>query len=71
MVNEQCELELQIGSYMDKILCDVMHMDVCHIFLERPWQFDRTVVHDGKRNLQIPKGWHQPYLVAITRGRNF
>ena len=25
-------------------------MDVCHILLGRPWQYDRKVVHDGKTN---------------------
>ena len=24
IVNEQCELELQIGNYKDKVVCDVM-----------------------------------------------
>jgi hypothetical protein len=27
-----------------------MPMDVCHVLLERPWQFDNKVVHDGRRN---------------------
>ena len=31
-------------------MCDVMPMDVCHILLERPWQYDRGAMHDGKRN---------------------
>ncbi|GAA0167707.1 hypothetical protein LIER_22579 [Lithospermum erythrorhizon] len=40
-----------IGSkYKDKAWCDVIAMDACHILLGRPWQFDRHVVHDGKRN---------------------
>ena len=30
--------------------CDIMPMDVCHILLGRPWQYDRKVVHDGKTN---------------------
>jgi hypothetical protein len=25
-------------------------MDVCHILLGRPWQYDRNVVHDGRKN---------------------
>jgi hypothetical protein len=25
-------------------------MDVCHIFLGRPWQFNRNVIHDGRKN---------------------
>lgn len=50
LVNEQCEEELQLGKYKDKILCDVMPMDVCHIFLGRPWKYDRGAMHDGKIN---------------------
>eukprot|EP00253_Pinus_taeda_P012663 PITA_12663 len=49
LVNEQCEVELQLGKYKDKIVCDVMPMDVCHILLGRPWQYDRGAMHDGKR----------------------
>lgn len=37
LVNEQCGVEFQIYSYKDKVLCDVMPMDVCHILLGRPW----------------------------------
>eukprot|EP00253_Pinus_taeda_P021142 PITA_21142 len=50
LVDEQCEVEFQIGKYKDKILCDVMPMDVCHLLLGRPWQFERSAVHDGKTN---------------------
>eukprot|EP00253_Pinus_taeda_P021605 PITA_21605 len=50
LVDEQCEVEFQIGKYTNKILCDVMPMDVCHLLLGRPWQFDRSAVHDGKTN---------------------
>jgi hypothetical protein len=25
-------------------------MDVCHVLLGRPWQYDRNVIHDGKMN---------------------
>lgn len=25
-------------------------MDVCHLLLGRPWQFDRSVLHDGRQN---------------------
>eukprot|EP00253_Pinus_taeda_P018649 PITA_18649 len=27
-----------------------MSMDACHILLGRPWQYDRSVVHDGRKN---------------------
>ena len=50
LVNEQCEMEFQLGSYKDRIMCDVMPMDVCHILLGRPWQYDKGAMHDGKNN---------------------
>jgi hypothetical protein len=33
-----------------EILCDVIPMDVCHVLLGRLWQYDRNVVHDGRKN---------------------
>lgn len=50
ILTEQCKVEIQIGTYKDVILCDVMPMDVCHILLGRPWQFDQKAIHDGRRN---------------------
>ena len=49
-MNEQRNVEFQIGTYKDEILCDIMPMDVCHILLGRPWQYDRKSVHDGRKN---------------------
>ncbi|KAH9668899.1 hypothetical protein KPL70_021564 [Citrus sinensis] len=50
-VSKRCLVSLSIGSiYKDKIWCDVMVMDVCQLLLGRPRQYDRNVVHDGKRN---------------------
>ena len=50
LVTEQSEFDFQIRSYKDKVTCDIMPMDVCHVLLGRPWQFDRKVIHDGNRN---------------------
>ncbi|XP_042950163.1 uncharacterized protein LOC122282277 [Carya illinoinensis] len=25
-------------------------MDACHVLLGRPWQYDRSVIHDGRKN---------------------
>ncbi|PKI53869.1 hypothetical protein CRG98_025764 [Punica granatum] len=39
-----------IGSrYRDSVWCEVVMMDACHL-LGRPWQFDRSVNHDGQTN---------------------
>eukprot|EP00253_Pinus_taeda_P009391 PITA_09391 len=50
LVDEQSKVEFQIGRYKDKIICDIMPMDVCHILLGRPSQYDRKVTHDGVMN---------------------
>ena len=50
-VLKHCLVSLSIGSiYKDKIWCDVVAMDVYHLLLGRPWQYNRNIVHDGKRN---------------------
>jgi hypothetical protein len=49
-VTKQFLVDIKIGGYNDKILCDVIPMDVCHLLLGRPWQYDRNVVHDGRMN---------------------
>jgi hypothetical protein len=49
-VTKQCLVDVKIGGYNDKILCDVIPMDVCHLLLGRPWKYDRNVVHDGRMN---------------------
>jgi hypothetical protein len=49
-VTKQCLVEFKIGGYKDEILCDVIPMDVCHLSLGRPWQYDKNVVHDGRNN---------------------
>ena len=51
LVNEQVWVDFSIGGYQDKILCDVLPMDACHLLLGRPWQYDRDVVYHGKKNL--------------------
>jgi hypothetical protein len=49
-VTKQCLVEFKIGGYNDKILCDFIPMDVCHLLLGRPLQYDRNVIHDGRMN---------------------
>lgn len=39
------------AHYKDKIYCDVVPMDVSHILLGRPWQYDRDVSHSGRSNV--------------------
>ena len=53
MVTEQSEMEFQIGGYQDKVTCDIIPMDVCHVLVGIPWKFDRKVVHDGRNNYGV------------------
>lgn len=51
IVSKRSLVPLSIGStYKDQVWCDVVTMDACHILLGRPWQFDRCVNHDGRKN---------------------
>ncbi|GAB2284116.1 hypothetical protein Dimus_039649 [Dionaea muscipula] len=40
-VHRQVSVPFLIGRYEDEILCDVAPMQVGHLLLGRPWQFDR------------------------------
>jgi hypothetical protein len=40
LVTKHSDFDFQIGSYKDKVTCDIMPMDVCHVLLRRLWQFD-------------------------------
>ena len=49
-VNKQVLISFHIGKYYDEVLCDVVLMQVRHLLLGKPWQFDRKVKHDGFTN---------------------
>ncbi|XP_022855164.1 uncharacterized protein LOC111376433 [Olea europaea var. sylvestris] len=50
-VTSRVLVSFSIGSvYHDSVWCDVVPMDACHLLLGRPWQFDRDVCHEGRRN---------------------
>jgi len=36
------KIEFNIGSYQDKVLCDITPMDVCDVLLGTPWEFDKN-----------------------------
>jgi len=44
------KVKLSVGDYKDKVLCDVVPMEACHILLGRPWQFDKKTMHNGFTN---------------------
>ncbi|XP_013624493.1 PREDICTED: uncharacterized protein LOC106330598 [Brassica oleracea var. oleracea] len=50
-VSQSALLSLSIGAfYKESLYCDVAPMDVSHIILGRPWQYDREVMHNRKLN---------------------
>ena len=49
-MKEQVEVDMSIGRYSDKVLCDVVPMEASHLLLGRPWQFDKKTNHDGYTN---------------------
>ncbi|XP_024013092.1 uncharacterized protein LOC112087299 [Eutrema salsugineum] len=49
-VQNQVLVPISIGKYEDEVLGDVLAMEAGHILLGRPWQSDRTVLHDGFTN---------------------
>lgn len=50
-VMHHCLVALTIRAfYKNKFYCDIAPMDVSHILLGRPWQYNRSVLHDGRRN---------------------
>ena len=36
LVSEQAWVKFSIGRYKDKVLCDILPMDACHLLLGRP-----------------------------------
>uniref|UniRef100_A0A2N9GRT7 Retrotransposon gag domain-containing protein n=1 Tax=Fagus sylvatica TaxID=28930 RepID=A0A2N9GRT7_FAGSY len=50
-VIKRCMVSFSIWKkYEDVVSCDVVPMDVCHLLLRRPWQYDRDTSHNGKNN---------------------
>ena len=47
---KQVKVKLSVGNYEDKVLCDVVPMEACHILLGRPWQFRKKTMHNGLTN---------------------
>ncbi|GJZ48798.1 putative nucleotidyltransferase, ribonuclease H [Tanacetum coccineum] len=37
-------------TYKNSVWCDVVPMDVCHLLLGRPWEYDRNTTHNGRAN---------------------
>jgi len=50
VVDKQVNIGFSIGKYVDEVVCDMVPMEVSHLLLGRPWQYDRKVTHDDLAN---------------------
>ncbi|XP_057836883.1 uncharacterized protein LOC131047074 [Cryptomeria japonica] len=53
VVDEQAWVEFKMGDYKDRVLCDILPMDVYHLLLGHPWQYDVKAQHDGEKNVYV------------------
>lgn len=67
-MSEQCLVKFHIGSYKDKVLCDMMPMTVCHVLLGRPLQFDMEAIYDGRRNVYTIQKYGKEVYVELSKG---
>jgi hypothetical protein len=66
LVTGKCKVEIQIGSYKDEKLCDIIPMDVFHVFLGRLRRYDRKSIHYGRRSTYSPeKDGHMHVLFPL------
>lgn len=66
-VTEVCQVPLSIGkSYSGEVICDVVDMDASHILLGRPWQFDVSMVYDGREN-SCKFEWEGRRIIMLPR----
>jgi len=49
-VAEQVPLSFSIGKHQDRVLCDVVPMETCHILLGEPWHMYRKAKIDEIKN---------------------
>jgi hypothetical protein len=69
-ITKQCLVEIKIGGHRDEIMCDVIPMDVYHVLLGRPWQYDRNVIHDRRRNAYtLEKNGRMHMLLPIEENK--
>jgi hypothetical protein len=59
-ISYKVRVKFSVGSYIDKVECDIVPMDVCHLVLGRPWEYDLNATHEGRYNHYsfVHKGLH-------------
>lgn len=70
IVKEICMVPLSISNlYQDQIICDVLKMDVCHVLLGRPWQYDNKAIHNGRDNT-YEFSWMGKKVILLPLGKH-
>ena len=50
-INRICLIKFSIGkTYKYEVWFDVIPIDAFHFLLGRPWQYDKKVIYDGRKN---------------------
>ena len=65
-MTKQVRVSFSIKTYHDEVLCDVAPMSASHLLLGRPWQFDKDVTYNGRKNTySFYAEWKEGELVTI------
>ena len=50
-ITQRALVSFSIGPYYkDRIYCDIAAMDISHLLLGRPWEYDQNIIHYGTDN---------------------
>ena len=49
-ITHRARVKFSMGIYVDSVDCNVVPMNVCHLLLGRPWQYDLDATHGGRSN---------------------
>ncbi|GKA94504.1 putative reverse transcriptase domain-containing protein [Tanacetum coccineum] len=51
IVSKRVHVPFSVGNtYKDNVSCDVVAMDAYHLLLDRPWEYDHDITHNGRTN---------------------
>jgi hypothetical protein len=49
IIEKSCVVSFSISKIkFDNILCDVVSIDACHLFLRMTWQYDKNIIYYGE-----------------------
>jgi len=51
-MNTHCLVLFSIGKrYFDGVRCNVVSMNACHLWLDKPWKYNRNAIYDGQYHI--------------------